>query len=168
MTFNIRPECERDRNAIWDVTRLAFVGKPYAGGDEQDVIDRLRAAGALSVSLVAEEGDDLIGQVSFSPAANSDTPGDWYALGPIAVHPDRQGEGIGGALIEAGIQAIAKRGASGCILTGDPGYYTRHGFVPAPEHCPPSEPAEYFLVRTIGEQTLVGRFAFHTAFYGDA
>ena len=168
MTLEIRPEREHDQRAIGDLTRLAFAGKPYAGGDEQDVIDRLREASALSGSLVAVEGGIVIGQVSFSPAANSDAIGDWYALGPIAVRPDHQGEGIGGALIEAGIEAIAKRGAAGCILTGDPGYYTRQGFVPAPEHCPPSEPAEYFLVRTIGEQKLVGRFAFHGAFYGDA
>jgi len=166
--LTIRPEKPEDREAIWQLTKDAFTGRPYAGGDEQDVIDRLRAAGALAVSLVAMDGDTLVGQASFSPAEISSDEGTWFALGPISVAPDRQGRGIGGKLIEAGVEAIRKMGASGCILTGDPNYYSRHGFVLAPDHCPANEPAEFFMLRPITEQAARGHFAFHPAFYEDA
>ena len=166
--LTIRLEKREDRNAIWQLTKDAFDGRPYAGGDEQDVIDRLRAAGALVVSLVAMEGDTLVGQASFSPAELSSGKGTWFALGPISVAPDHQGRGIGGKLIEAGIEAIGKLRASGCILTGDPSYYSRHGFAPAPEHCPANEPAEFFMLRLITNQAVRGNFTFHQACYEDA
>lgn len=167
-TPTIRPEKPEDRDAIWQLTKDAFTGRPYAGGDEQDVIDRLRALNALVVSLVAMDVDTLVGQASFSPAEPSSGKGEWFALGPISVAPDQQGKGIGGKLIEAGIDAITKLGASGCILTGDPNYYSRHGFALAPDHCPESEAAEFFMLRLITNQDVSGNFKFHRAFYEDA
>jgi putative acetyltransferase len=165
MGIVIRPEEESDRHAIWELTKSAFEGRPYADGDEQDLIDRLRAGGALSASLVAIDGSALIGQITFSPASISSDRGHWYALGPVSVIPERQREGIGGALIDAGMKAIESLGATGCILIGDPVYYSRHGFSLAPEHCPESEPEEYFMVRLTGVERPVGTFAFHGAFY---
>jgi putative acetyltransferase len=165
MSIVIRPEAESDRRAIWEVTRSAFEGRPYAAGDEQDLIDNLRADGVLSVSLVAIDGSELIGQITFSPASISSNRGNWYALGPVSVIPERQGEGTGAALIDAGIKAIESLGAVGCILTGDPGYYSKHGFTLASEHCPELESEEYFMVRVIGDEEPVGTFAFHVAFY---
>ena len=165
MSISIRPQRERDREAIWEVTRLAFEGQQYADGDEQDLIDTLRRIGALSVSLVAIDGNDLVGQITFSPAGSDGTTGDWYSLGPVSVHPDRQGEGIGGALIEAGMKAIQALGAAGSVLTGDPGYYARHGFVLSPAHRPDNESAENFMLRTIGNARPAGKFSFHEAFY---
>jgi putative acetyltransferase len=58
--------------AIHDLTQRAFAPMPYADGDEQDVIDRLRATGALSLSLVAEQDGVVVGQVTFSPATAPD------------------------------------------------------------------------------------------------
>lgn len=165
MDVTIRPEECSDRLAIWEVTRKAFEGRPYADGDEQDLIDRLRELGALSVSLVAIDGNQVIGQITFSPATISSGLGKWYALGPIAVLPERQGQGVGTALIGAGMREIEKLGGSGCILTGDPQYYSRHGFLLAPEHCPEAEPSDHFMLRLLGDQLPRGRFAFHDAFY---
>ncbi len=64
----IRAEIEDDIAGIRQLTQLAFRDRPYAGGDEQDVIDRLRVAGALTLSLVAVIDGELVGQVTFSPA----------------------------------------------------------------------------------------------------
>jgi putative acetyltransferase len=122
----------------------------------------------LSVSLVAIVGSALVGQITFSPASVSSDRGQWYALGPVSVAPERQREGIGGALIDAGMKAIESLGAAGCILTGDPVYYSRRGFALAPEHCPESEPEEYFMLRLTGVEQPVGTFAFHEAFYEGA
>ncbi|MEM9605167.1 MAG: N-acetyltransferase [Pseudomonadota bacterium] len=166
MSVVVRPERETDKRAIRDVTRLAFEGKSYADGDEHDLIDKLRQLGALRVSLVAVDADELIGQISFSPATNAETSGDWYTLGPLAVRPDRQGQGVGGELIESGIRALMDVGAAGCVLTGDPGYYGRHGFCLSRPHCPVGEPADYFMLRQLADVELAGRFAFHPVFYG--
>ena len=168
MTIIVRPEKQSDREIIWELTKLAFSGKPYAGGNEQDLIDNLRELNVLSASLVAVDGSEVVGQITFSPASISSGEGNWYALGPIAVLPHRQSEGIGGLLIEAGMKVIEDMGAWGCILTGDPDYYSRHGFTLANEHCPDNEPEEYFMLRLCGVNKPAGKFAFHDAFYTGA
>ena len=72
-----------DYAEIYRVTKLAFTGRPYAGGDEQDLINRLRDVGALTLSLAAFTNNELVGQATFSPASQSDGSAPWYALGPI-------------------------------------------------------------------------------------
>lgn len=144
--YIIRQECPADYDAIHDLTRWAFQGRPYAGGDEQDVIDRLRATDALTLSLVAEDQGGLSGQITFSPAINSDGSQPWFALGPVSVTPERQNQGIGGELIRQGLARIKALGALGCILTGNPEYYRRFGFTLAADLVPEAESAEYFML----------------------
>ena len=76
-----------------------------------------------------------------------------------------QRQGIGGALIAQAKRWLSGQGARGCILTGDPNYYPRHGFLPAPGHAPEAEPAEYFMVLSLSGPIPDGRFRFHPAFY---
>jgi putative acetyltransferase len=166
-TLELRDERPEDRAAIYEVTELAFAGRPYAGGDEQDVVDRLRAADALVLSLVALQGDRLAGQVTFSPAQQADGSSGWFALGPVSVLPELQGQGVGGALIEAGLARLTDMQASGCILTGDPNYYARFGFEVRPELCPDNEPGEFFQLKCLAGPMPTGKFSFHPAFYGD-
>ena len=168
----IRAEQPADRARIRHITELAFKGQPYADGDEQDVIDRLRAVGKLSVSLVAELNGELVGHIAFSEAVCSDGTSPWFALGPVSVLPEQQNRGVGSALIKRGIAEIEARGALGCILTGNPAYYRRFGFELAPEHVPVSEPAEFFMLKKLdseklNNQPISGRFSFHAAFYGE-
>lgn len=139
---------------------------PYADGDEADLVEALRAAGALSVSLIAEREDRLVGQIAFSPAH---APGDahgWYALGPVSVLPAYQRCGIGSMLVRTGLQVIRESGAVGCILTGDPVYYTRFGFVVSRSHAPEGEPAEFFMVKLFEGVPTRGPIRFHRAFHG--
>ena len=160
----IRDEAPEDLAAIYAVTRDAFAGKPYADGDEQDVVDRLRAQGALTESLVALRAGELVGHAAFSPAeVANESP--WFALGPISVRPDCQGQRIGERLIGVGLDRLQQRGAGGCILTGDPNYYQRFGFVVTPALCPDNEPGEYFQVRLLAGPLPTSRFRFHPAFY---
>jgi putative acetyltransferase len=161
----IRNEKVADQQAIYRITQLAFQDRPYADGDEQDVINRLRAAGALTLSLVAVIDDDLVGQATFSPASQSDGSRPWYALGPIAVLPDHQSMGIGSALIAEGMQGLQERSALGCILTGNPVYYERFGFVLSPSHTPKAESSQYFQVKFLTDFRPQGIFGFHRAFY---
>lgn len=162
----LRPETPSDIGAIHDLTRRAFAPMPYAGGDEQDVIDRLRARGALSLSLVAEDQGRIVGQVTLSPAAHDSGAQGWMALGPISVDPARQKSGLGAALIAAAQAWMRERGAPGCILTGNPRYYSRFGWAVSPRHAPDNEPAEFFMVLALGAEPPPGRFRFHAAFYG--
>ena len=164
--IEIRTETTADVQAIHDVTQRAFAGRPYAAGDEQDVIDRLRAIGALHLSLVATDGGQLIGQITFSPATLHERPSNWYALGPVSVEPERQSEGIGGMLINAGLERLQREQAAGCILTGNPAYYQRFGFALAPAHVPDNESVDHFMVKILQGELPEGRFAFHPAFYG--
>src|SRR5262245_18642036 len=162
----IRRERAGDAAAIGEVVTAACLGKPYAEGDEAELVEKLRAAGALSVSLVAELRGTIAGQLAFSPAQAPDGAPGWFALGPIAVLPVHQRRGIGSALMHAGFDAIAELGASGCILVGAPAYYSRFGFVLSPANVPPGQPAEYFQVKLLRGRLPAGPIRFHEAFGG--
>lgn len=126
--ITIRPEEPGDEKAIHAVVTLAFEGHPYSDGDEQDVIDRLRDDGDLLLSLVAMDSDAIIGQITYSPAILMNGELGWVVLGPVAVEPSHQGQGIGRALIEAGEVIMKERGAKGMTVLGDPEIYSRFGF----------------------------------------
>lgn len=162
----VRPELPSDGRAIHALTKRAFAPMPFAGGDEQDVIDRLRDRGALSLSLVAELDGEVAGHLALSPATHESGASGWYALGPISVEPGVQKRGIGSTLIAAAKQWLAGQGACGCILTGNPRYYERFGFELAPAHTPEGEPEAYFQVWNPSGHIPLGRFRFHPAFYG--
>jgi putative acetyltransferase len=160
----IRPERAEDHAAIYDVTKRAFAPMPYAGGDEQDLIDKLRKAGALALSLVAERDGVVLGQISFSPAFAADGSPGWYALGPVSVEPTLKHQGIGSQLILAGYAWLLDKQAAGCVLVGNPAYYGRFGFRLFPHLAPEGEPAEYFQILPLGvgePDVVVG---FHPAF----
>jgi predicted N-acetyltransferase YhbS len=160
----IRRECHDDYLSIGNVISAAFSGKPYADGDEAELVEALRRENALSVLLVAELEGTVIGQVAFSPAQASDGTRGWYALGPVAVLPAHQRTGIGSKLVHAGLQAITELGANGCILVGDPAYYTRFGFRLSPSNTPGGESTEFFMVKLLGHQQPTGPIYFHRAF----
>lgn len=164
--LEVRPERSNDVEAIGDVIRSAFLGMPYADGDEAELVEALRAQGGLSVSLVAELAGKIVGQVAFSPARPSGGGPGWYALGPVAVLPAHQRGGIGSTLIRTGLDVVSALGATGCILTGDPAYYSRFGFKLTPKSAPPGEPSEFFMVKLLGGQLPVGPIHFHQAFGG--
>lgn len=161
----IRPEHSPDFAAIGEIIRAAFAGKPYAAGDEAELVERLRFEKALSVSLVAEIQSAVVGQIAFSPAQTLDGTQQWYALGPVSVLPAHQGKGIGAELIRTGLRAISQLGGHGCILTGDPAYYVRFGFRLSPPNVPADEPAEHFMIKCLGHHQPNGPISFHPAFH---
>lgn len=163
--IRIRPEVEADLPAIFDLTRRAFAPMPFAAGDEQVLVGVLRDLGALSLSLVAEHRGEVVGHVALSPVTHESGEAGWFGLGPISVEPALQRQGVGGALIAEAKRWLSDQDARGCILTGDPNYYPRHGFLPAPGHAPEAEPPEYFMVLSLSGGIPDGRFRFHPAFY---
>lgn len=97
---------------------------------EADLVDALREDGDLiaDLCLVAVDGDEVVGQVTCSRAEVEDRP--VVALGPIAVLPERQGQGLGSALMRTVVDLAAETGEPLIGLLGDPGFYTRFGFEP--------------------------------------
>jgi putative acetyltransferase len=160
----IRDEAPEDVAAIRELTRRAFAPMAYSDGREPDIIDALRRAGALAISLVAIRNAQPVGHVAFSPATAIDGSSHWYALGPVAVDPPLQRKGIGSALIERGIARLRQRAAAGCIVIGDPSYYGRFGFRPAPTLAPPGYPQEFFMLLPLSVAEPMAAMGFHPAF----
>ena len=127
--IDLRPEAEADYDKIHAITEAAFAPMPFSNGSEPTVIRRLRADGDATLALVAERDDRLVGHIMFSPISVSDGGEGWIALGPVSVDPELQKQGIGQALIVEGLKHIERMGAPGCILIGNPAYYSRFGFV---------------------------------------
>jgi putative acetyltransferase len=97
---------------------------------EARLVDLLRAAGSLCVSLVAEVGDAIVGHVVFSPvSAASGTAG--AGLAPLAVVAQHRGRGIGAELVRKGLDACRAAGVGWIVVLGEPTYYARFGFRPA-------------------------------------
>ncbi len=128
-TLKIRREQAKDCKAIHQLTTEAFSGLPYSDGSEPHIIDRLRADGDLTLSLLAVSNDNLIGHIAFSPVTIGNHTSAWYGLGPVSVRPNRQRSGIGSALINEGLRILKNMGANGCALIGNPDYYSRFGFI---------------------------------------
>jgi putative acetyltransferase len=160
----IRNEVESDIEAIAEITEIAFRTCPYGEHTEQFIIAALRAAGALSVSLVVEIDGTVVGHVAFSPVTISDGNTDWCGLGPVSVLPKLQRQGIGSALIREGLSLLKARGGKGCVLVGEPAYYQRFGFRNLPQLTLEGVPQQYFLALPFDDQPPTGVVVFHSAF----
>jgi putative acetyltransferase len=128
--FVVRGESPSDIAAIRAVNEAAF-----AGGVEAGIVDALREANAVVCSLVAESRGRVVGHALFSRVhVRPDSGGEPVpaaALGPIAVLPEWQGRGVGGALIREGLRLCADAGERSIFVLGEPAYYARFGFVAA-------------------------------------
>ncbi|MBC2886048.1 N-acetyltransferase [Ochrobactrum sp. CM-21-5] len=160
----IREEMPGEAAEIRCLTEAAFRPVPYSNHKEGQIVDSLRAASALSLSLVAEDEGGMLGHVAFSPVLIAGEQNDWYGLGPVSVRPERQGEGIGSALIREGLARLQRAGAKGCVLLGEPGYYGRFGFKADVRLRLSGVPAEYFQCRAFGPDMPEGDVVYHAAF----
>ncbi|CUW42993.1 acetyltransferase [Brucella vulpis] len=162
--MHIRKERPQDAAEIRQVTETAFRPVAYSNQKEGEIVDVLRAAKALTLSLVAEEDGQVLGHIAFSPVLIDGAEKGWYGLGPVSVLPARQGEGIGGKLIREGLAQLCGAGARGCVLLGDPGYYRRFGFKADARLKLPGVPPEYFQCLAFGPDMPQGDVAYHVAF----
>ena len=160
----IRPETSADAAAIASVVERAFAKGPFTSNTEQYIVRALREARALSVSLVAMQDEKLVGHVAFSRVKVSDGAKHWYGLGPLAVEPQFQCNGIGSALVRAGIEQLRALSAAGCVVLGDPAYYGRFGFRVIDGLVYPGPPAEYFMAQVFSGPVPQGEVTYHAAF----
>lgn len=160
----IRPETSADIEAISGVTRAAFETLEISEHTEAFIIEALRAAKALTLSLVAELDGRVVGHVAFSPVTISDGTRDWYGLGPVSVLPEYQRQGIGEALIREGLARLKALGARGCCLVGHPAYYRRFGFENIRGLVLEGVPEEVFFALPFDGHAPQGTVEFHDGF----
>lgn len=129
---SLRPERDGDRAAIHALNTAAF-----GGAAEADLVDALRAAGRLTLSLVGVDASDaVVGHIALSPAAiettgeGEGTAGEAGGLGlaPVAVDEGHRRRGLADALIREGLAQVERDGCPWVIVLGAPAYYTRFGF----------------------------------------
>lgn len=166
-TMIIRKEQQADQKAVWRINAEAFETQA-----EANLVDALRAAGDPLISLVAEEEGGIVGHIMFSRVTLSGCENslDLMGLAPMAVVPERQNQGVGSALVEAGLAACRERGIEAVVVLGHPGFYPKFGFAPAVEFGVKSEydvPDEVFMIIELEEDALkekTGTIAYHAVF----
>src|SRR3990172_3212596 len=163
----IRNETISDIEAISKVTIAAFQNLQISNHTEQFIINALRNANALTISLVAEIDGQVVGHIAFSPVTISDGTSNWYGLGPVSVLPAYQRQGIGKALIQEGLSRLKDMNAQGCCLVGHPDYYRKFGFTNIPELVHEGVPPEVFFALSFDGHTPQGTVTFHEGFKAD-
>lgn len=159
----IRNEQTADAGKIRALVTEAFLTAPHSDGTEADIVEQLRAAEALALSLVAVEGGALVGHIAASEVLIDGRPA-WFGIAPVAVVPARQARGIGGMLVKATLDRLRGKGAEGAVLVGDPAYYGRFGFKAWSGLEVPGIPSEYVLALPFGAAPAAGRIVYHQAF----
>lgn len=143
----IRDETERDHDAVHEIHRLAF-----AGEEEARLVDALRHAGDVAISLVADHGENLVGHVLLS---RLEAPMHALALAPVGVRPDHQGRGIGSALIRRGLDRARRGGWAAVFVLGEPAYYGRFGFdVEAARGYACAYAGPHFMIKALGSERV--------------
>lgn len=167
MKLLIRDETEADICKISEVTTEAFKSLEESDNTEHFIIKALRAAKALTISLVAEVDGQIVGHIAFSPVNISNGTLDWYGLGPVSVSPDYQRQGVGKALIQEGLSRLKKIHAKGCCLVGHPDYYKKFGFKNTTKLKFEGVPEEVFFVLSFDGHIPGEKVTFHEGFNAD-
>lgn len=155
--FIIRCEQAGDEQKVYEVVKRAFAGAEHTDGGEQDLVVRLRKSKAYlpELALAAEMAGQIVGYILFTKISVGER--EELALAPLAVLPEFQRRGIGGALIREGHRIAKTMGFEYCVVLGSAAYYPRFGYRPA--HIfgilPPFEvPSENFMALNLrGKET---------------
>jgi len=160
----IRDQTDDDFAAVHELVIAAFKTLPVASGTEQFIMDALWRNGAATVALVAEDGGEIIGQAAFSKVFVGGQDVRWHGCGPVSVLPARHKQGIGSALMRAGLERLRALGSKGCVVVGDPNYYPRFGFANTAAIFEPGVPPEVFMAIRFAGEMPKGEVKFDEAF----
>jgi len=155
--ITLREEQAKDIRAIRGLNEIAF-GEPA----EADVVDKLRQTCSELLSIVAVDGNEIVGHILFSPVTVESNDGIIRGMGlaPMAVLPKHQRKGLGTALIERGLALLREQGCPFVIVLGHADYYPRYGFVPASRYGLKSQwegvPDEAFMITVFDQDVLKG------------
>ena len=168
MMIQLRHESPEDVATIEAVTIAAFARAPHTSHTEHLILRALRAANELELSILAEDEFEVLGHVAVSPVTITSEAGltvdGWYGLGPISVLPQRQRKGVGSRLMERALSELRGMQAAGCVLLGDPAYYSRFGFQTHAGLQLPGVPPEYFMALPLNRAVPQGIVRYSDAF----
>lgn len=162
--MQIRQERPQDVTAIRNLTDAAFRDMPHSAQTEAKIVEALRSAGVLTLSLVASRDDEILGHAAFSPVRINGLSSDWHGLGPVSVRPDQQRKGIGRLLVRNGLHQLESMNGAGCVVFGDPSYYGRFGFESDPELFYADAPPGYFQRLAFKGEAPTGEVTYHSSF----
>jgi putative acetyltransferase len=164
----IRAEQEKDWVRVRTLNASAFETPA-----EAELVDALRRQARPIVSLVADEGGEVVGHIMFSPVSLSGYPDRRImGLAPMPVASERQRRGIGGLLVRGGLEQCRQLGFGAVVVLGHPEYYPRFGFSPAARfgiRCEWDTAAEAFVLMELLPGYLrgvSGTAKYHAAFSG--
>ena len=133
MDVLIRQELADDYTAVYKLVKRAFEQEPMGGGNEQDLVERLRRSSSFipELSLVATVNNEIVGHILLTrlKIVAGDQTDISLALAPVSVMPEYQKNGIGGMLIKAAHAKAQELGFKSIILVGHETYYPRFGYV---------------------------------------
>lgn len=153
--INVRHEAAPDILAVYEVNKQAF-----GGIAEADLVNAVRSREKNLLSLVAVDGDKVVGHILFSPMTVEGQPENRSVIGlaPLAVLPVHQKQGVGSKLVRAGLEECLRDGCGAVAVLGHPEYYPRFGFAPGIRYGINSEfadaPPEAFMVLELKPRTL--------------
>ena len=155
--LTIRQETPEDIDSIRYVNEQAFGQK-----EEAEIVDKLWNRSAVTLSLVAVQGDQIVGHILFSPVTieSKGTNFEAISLAPMAVLPEYQHKGIGSQLVRVGLEECRRLGHEIVVVLGHPDYYPRFGFIPAKPkgiECEFEVPDEAWMILELHEGALAGR-----------
>jgi len=149
----VRPETAEDIPSVRWVNELAF-----GQLGEADLVDALRPTAQPYISLVAVIQGQVVGHIFFSPVTlEAEGSALILGLGPMAVLPEYQNQGIGSRLVREGLKECQRIGSDVVVVVGHPTYYPRFGFVPASRkglRCEYPIPDEVFMVAELKPNAL--------------
>lgn len=166
MCLEVRPELPEHRQAIYELHVAAF-----PDDTEARLVECLRASAEDLISLVALQGEELIGHILFTPVSVYGADDARLAgLAPLAVLPRRQRSGVGKALVHAGLHRCVDAGYGAVFVLGMPGYYRKFGFGAALQYglrCEYEAPDDAFMaleLRPLYLSTVSGTVRYDDAF----
>jgi putative acetyltransferase len=122
----------------------------------------------MSVKIRTETAADVPAIEAVTVSAFLNAPhtshSEQFGLGPIWVVPEYQGRGVGSRLMHEALRILRKLGAAGCVLLGEPEYYSRFGFQADPNLILPDVPPKYFQAISLDSSRPHGTVSYHEAF----
>lgn len=161
--MKIRESRETDKAAIENIHIKAF-GKEKGLEIAKLVNDLFDDKTAMPLlSLIAEENNQIQGHILFTKAKLLGAPDTFSAqiLAPLAVNPNKQGQGVGTKLIAQGLKRLTEAGIDLVFVLGHPTYYPRSGFIGGAEalgyEAPypiPAEHADAWMVQELSSNVI--------------
>jgi putative acetyltransferase len=151
---DVRQEAPQDIEAVYEVNKQSF-----GSTTEADLVNAVRSREKKLISLVAVDGEEIVGHILFSPMAVEDQPSNMSVVGlaPMGVLPTYQNRGIGSKLVRAGLDECHQGGFQIVAVLGHPDYHPRFGFAPSIKYdikCEFDAPAEVFMVLELHPSAL--------------